>query len=80
MIIIEPTHMSAILHACRTSILICEALPETETVMELKSILSMEGEILDCALQGHHFGTKALQQFRTYCQQTSNELENITKD
>lgn len=73
-VIIEP-HFMAITESARAALIISEKLPDTDAVLELRSILSMQCEILTDVIDGKHFGSRALEQFTTYCQQTCNEME-----
>lgn len=75
----EP-HLLAICNACRTSLSMLNELPETDTVLEIKSVLEMQKEILSDFLNGQHFGSRALHQFILYCHQTCEELEKLEKE
>ena len=71
---LEP-HFQAISEVSRCALMITEALPETDTTLELVHLLTMQADILTDLIEGKHFGSRALEQITTYCQQTCNDLE-----
>lgn len=75
----EP-HFLAITEVCRAAILICEALPETNTVLELKSLLEIQRSIHEDMAEGKHFGTRRLEAVISLCQKTCKELESLKKE
>lgn len=73
-------HLAATIEACRAAILISENLPETDSTLELKNILSMQLRILLDIIENKHFGSRALDNFIIECRHICNVLEEIEKD
>ena len=70
------SHLEAIIESSCAALLICNELPDTDSVLELKDILGIQCDILNDYVKGNHYGSRALEEFTNSCKQRCSELEN----
>jgi len=61
------------------AVLMCN-LPETDHVLETKTLLELHNEILLCLLEEKHFGTDNLNKVITHSETIINENQRTKKD
>lgn len=78
MILLEP-HFKAIVSGSFAAYNLACLLPEGDVSEELKSILLLQCDILNCIVEGQHFGSRYLNQYTEYCDKSSQDAMRIKK-
>ena len=71
------SHFYAALLACQAAFELTEALPETDLIEEIYSILVTQHELFMCLVQGTHFGSDRLIEFVKHCETMKIQAERL---
>lgn len=73
-------HILATFYASIAACDMCDLLPPTDVVEELKTILNIQFDIMKTMLESKHYGSENLSDFIEHCKEISVEWERIKKD